>query len=186
MLHPSRAERSPREGAGRLPAPLLEETGARHLIRPPSRGRGIGSLRLAKHSRTRGRILLLAGVIALLCCLGLLVCLSASAASDDVPSSSVPSASASANGDGGPDAPAPDANHPPMLGEEVQQAERHPVNAPLLTMLVLALPSFGASVLSMATNDRRRWAASRLWGVEDRRWLAVACEGPSFLGVFLL
>jgi hypothetical protein len=116
----------------------------------------------------------------LLCCLGLLVSLSASAASD-VPSS-VPSASA--NEDGGPNAPAPDANHPLTLAE-VQQTERHPVNAPLLTMLVLAL-SFGASVLLVATNDRRRRAAIRLWGVEDRPWLAATYEGPSFLGVFRL
>jgi len=130
----------------------------------------------------RGRSLLLAGIIAL-CCLGLLVSLSASAASE-VPGS-VPSVSASADEDGGPNAPAPDANYPLTLGEEVQQTERHPVNASLLTMLVLAL-SFGASVLSMATNDRRRQAASCLWGVEDRRWLAATYEGPSFLGVFRL
>jgi hypothetical protein len=130
----------------------------------------------------RGRSRLLAGIIAL-CCLGLLVSLSASAASDVVPGS-VPSVSASADEDGGPNAPAPDANYPLTLAEEPQQTERHPVNASLLTMLVLAL-SFGASVLSMAPNDRRR-AASCLWGVEDRRWLAATHEGPSFLGVFRL
>jgi hypothetical protein len=118
-----------------------------------------------------------------LCCLGLLISLPASAASDDVPSS-VPSASASANEDGGPNAPAPDGNYPLTLAEEPQPTERHPVNASLLTMLVLSL-SFGVSVLWMATNDRRR-AASCLWGVEDRPWLAVAYEGPSFLGVFRL
>jgi hypothetical protein len=122
----------------------------------------------------------LAGIIAL-CCLGSLVSLSASAASD-VPSS-VPSASA--NEDGGPNAPAPDANYPLTLAEEIQQTERHPVNASLLTMLLLSL-SFGASVLWMLTNERRRRAASRSWGADDRRWLAVACEGPSFLGLFRL
>ena len=127
----------------------------------------------------RGRSLLLAGIIAL-CCLGLLVSFPSSAASD-VPSS-VPSASA--NEDGGPNAPAPDANYPLTLAEEVQQTDRRPVNASLLTMLVLSL-SFAASVLWMLTNERRR-AASRSWDADDRRWLAVAREGPSFLGVFWL
>jgi hypothetical protein len=126
----------------------------------------------------------LAGIIALLCCLGfLLVSLPSSAASDDVPGS-VPSASA--NGDGGPNnAPAPDANYPPTLGEEVHKTGTHPVNAPLLTTLMLTL-SFGASVFLVATNDRRRRVASRSWGVEDRPWMAAIHEGPSFLGVFRL
>jgi hypothetical protein len=167
---------------GYLPPPT--DRGSPPNIRPPSQRRGTGSLRLAKHSRTQGRVLFLAGIIGL-CSLGLLVSLPASAASDVVPPSSVPSVSASADEDGGPNAPAPEANYPLTLGEEGQQAERHPVNASLLTMLVLTL-SFGASVLSMATNDRRRRAASCLWGVEDRPWLAATCQGPSFLGVFRL
>jgi hypothetical protein len=136
------------------------------------------------HSRAQGRILFLAGII-VLCSLGLLISLPSSAASDVVPSSSVPSASASANEDGGPNAPAPEGNYPLTLAEGVHKTQRHPVNASLLTMLVLA-SSFGASVLWMATNDRRRRAASRSWGADDRRWVAVACEGPSFLGVFRL
>jgi hypothetical protein len=37
----------------------------------------------------------------------------------------------------------------------------------------------------MATNERRR-AASCFWGAEDRAWLAVAYEGPYFLGIFRL
>jgi hypothetical protein len=73
----------------------------------------------------------------------------------------------------------------PAYAEEAQQTDKRPVNASLLTMVVLAL-SFGASVLSMATNDRRRRAASCLWGVQDRRWLAATYEGRSFLGVFRL
>jgi hypothetical protein len=117
-----------------------------------------------------------------LCCLGLLVSLAASAALDVVPSS-VPSASA--NEDEGPNAPAPEGNYPLTLGEEVHKTERQPANASLLTMLVLAL-SFGATVLSMATKDRLRRAACCLWGVEDRPWLAATYEGPPFLGVFRL
>ena len=74
----------------------------------------------------------------------------------------------------------------PPYAEEAQQTDKRPVKAYFLTMVVLAL-SFGASVLLMATNDRRRRrAASCLWGVQDRRWLAVAHEDPSLLGVFRL
>jgi hypothetical protein len=126
-------------------------------------------------------LLLLAGVM--LCWLGFLLSLPATSALE------LPSAFAGANAaqemDGGANAPLPDGSHPITPAEEVQETDRQPVNASLLTMVVLAL-SFGASVLLMLTNDRRRRAASCLWGVEDRRWLAATHEGPSFLGVFLL
>jgi hypothetical protein len=131
-------------------------------------------------------LLLLAGFV--LCCLGLLLSLPLAAPDvSDVPG--VSSALAGANvghlhrGANAP-APLPNASYPLTPAEEVHRTDKGPVNAYFLTMVVLAL-SFGPSVLSMATNDRRR-AASCLWGVEDRRWLAVAHEGPSFLGVFRL
>jgi hypothetical protein len=123
-------------------------------------------------------LLLLAGVM--LCCLGILLSLPASA-------SDLPSAIAGADAaqvDGGANAPPPDESYPITPLEEVRETDRHPVNASLLTMLLLTL-SFGASVLWTATNGRRRRAAC-LWGVDDRGWLALACEGPSFLGVFRL
>ena len=122
----------------------------------------------------RGFVLLLATVM--LCWLGILLCLPATSA-PEFPSAFV-RANAAQEMDGGANAPLPDsASYPITAVEEVQQTERHPVNASLLTML-LSL-SFGASVLWMATNERRRQAASCLWGVQDRRWLAVGCEGPS-------
>jgi hypothetical protein len=126
-------------------------------------------------------LLLLAGVM--LCWLGILLSLPATSAPE------LPSAFAGANAaqemDGGANAPLPDGSYPITPAEEVHKTDRHPVNASLLTMLVLAL-SFGASVLLMAANERRRRAASCSWGVQDRRWLAATYEGRSFLGVFRL
>jgi hypothetical protein len=129
----------------------------------------------------RGFVLLLLATV-MLCWLGILLCLPANSA-PELPSA-FGRADAAQEMDGGANAPLPDASYPITIAEEVQQTERHPVNASLLTML-LSL-SFGASVLSMATNDRRRRAASCLWGVQDRRWLAATYEGPSLLGVFRL
>ena len=132
-------------------------------------------------------LLLLAGFM--LFCLGLLLSLPLAAPEvSDVPG--VSSAHAGANvghlhrGANAP-APLPNGSYPPTPAEEVHRTNKGPVNACFLTMLVLA-SSFGASVLLMATNDRRGRAASCLWGVEDRPWLAVAHESPSFLGVFRL
>jgi hypothetical protein len=127
-----------------------------------------------------GRIvlLLLAGIM--LCCLGILLSLPATAL--DVPSAFA--GADAAQGDGGANAPSPDGSYPLTPAQEVQETDRHPINASLLTMLLLTL-SFGASVLLMPTNDRRRGATCS-WGVDDRAWLAVAHEGPSFLGVFRL
>ena len=126
-------------------------------------------------------LLLLAGVV--LCWMGILLSLPATSA-PELPSAFV-RADAAQEMDGGASAPPLDASSPITAVEEIQQTDRHPVNASLLTMLLLTL-SFGASVLWMATNERRRRAASCLWGVEDRPWLAVAHESPSFLGVFRL
>jgi hypothetical protein len=59
------------------------------------------------------------------------------------------------------------------------------VNASLLTMLMLAC-SLGASVLRMLLTNARRQGAICSWSGDDRLWLAVAYEEPSFLGVFRL
>ena len=125
-------------------------------------------------------LLLLAGVM--LCCLGFLLSLPATA-----PESPAAFAGTDATQelDGGADAPLPDGSYPITPAEELRETDKHPVNASLLSMLLLSL-SFGASVLWMLTNDRRRRAGSCCWGVEDRRWWGVAYEGSSFLGVFLL
>jgi hypothetical protein len=125
-------------------------------------------------------LLLLAG--GMLCCLGFLLSLPASA--PESPAALAGTAVAQ-EVDGGANAPLLDGSYPITPAEEIKQADKHPVNASLLSMLLLSL-SFGASVLWMLTNDRRRRAGSCCWGVEDRPWLAVAYEGSSFLGVFLL
>jgi hypothetical protein len=56
-------------------------------------------------------------------------------------------------------------------------------------MLVLAIPSFGGSVLWLLATNACRQGAICSWGLEggDRRWLAAAREGSSsLLGVFRL
>jgi hypothetical protein len=128
----------------------------------------------------RGLVLLLLAAV-MLCYLGIFLSLPASAPE-------LPSAIAGADAaqvDGGANAPPPDESDPITPAEEVRETDRHPVNSSLLTMLLLTL-SFGASVLWMATSDRRRGASCFWWGIEDRPWLAVAYEGSSFLGVFRL
>jgi hypothetical protein len=72
-----------------------------------------------------------------------------------------------------------------MPAEEVQETDRLPVKASLLTMLMLAC-SFGASVLRMLLTNALRQGAICSWSGDDRRWLTVAHEDPSFLGVFRL
>jgi hypothetical protein len=172
-----RGQLMPREGAGRLPALLLDQGSlpSRHHPREGEQDLRLGG---KKPRMRRVVLLLLTGIM--LCCLGILLSLPATAPD-------APSAFAGADAgqvDGGANALSPDGSYPLTPAEEVQETERYPVNASLLTMLVLSL-FFGASVLWMPKNDRRR-GASCLWGVEDRRWFAVAYEGPSFLGVFRL
>lgn len=142
----------------------------------------------------RQGVLLLAAVV--FCCLGVFLSLLATpaAASSDV--AEVPSALAGANNDvvhvnrgaTNDTAPVPDRSYlPPLYAEELQETDKSPVNASVLTMVVLAISSFGASFLWVLTTNARRRAAICSSGVEeDRSWLAAAYEGPSLLGVFLL
>jgi hypothetical protein len=140
-------------------------------------------MRLGKKPRMRGAILLLlAGVM--LCCLGIFLSLPQSTASE-VPE--VPAAPAGENG--GSNAPPPQESYPLKAAGERQKKDELPVNASLLTMLVLAISSLGGSVLWLLATDARRQGAIRSWGLQggDRRWLATAREGPSsLLGVFRL
>ena len=157
MLRSLRERLTPRESAGQLPALLLDQEDSL-----PSRHQareGEQPLRLAKQpSMPRAvLLLLLAGVV--LSCLGVLSFLPATAPE-------VPSALA--------------------VEEEVQERDRHPVNAYLLTTLLLVGASFGVSILWLSTNARRRRGAICSWGFDERPWLAAAREGPSFLGVFRL
>jgi hypothetical protein len=126
-------------------------------------------------------LLLLAGVM--LCCLWVLLSMPLTA----------PHLSSALGGanvehvDGGADAPAPlpVGSYPLTPAEEAQQTDSPPVNASLLTMLMLAC-SLGASVLRMLLTNALRQGAICSWSGDDRLWLAVAYEEPSFLGVFRL
>jgi hypothetical protein len=126
-------------------------------------------------------LLLLAGIM--ICCLEVFL-------SFPVTAPAVPSALAVTNvghvdRGAGTSAPVPDESHPLTPAEEVQQTDRHPVNAHLLTMLLLAC-SFGASVLRTLLTSAGRQGATCSWIGDDRAWLAVTYEEPSFLGVFRL
>jgi hypothetical protein len=123
----------------------------------------------------------------MLCCLRIF--LSFPAPTSEVPG--VPSALAGANVghmDRAANAPAPlpDGSYPLTPAEELQEPDKLPVNFYLLTMLVLMLAYFVANVgWLLMTNVRSRQAMCCSL-VDDRPWLAVAYEGPSFLGVFRL
>ena len=140
-------------------------------------------MRLGKKPRMRRAILLLsAGVM--LSCLGIFLSL------PQTPAYGVPEVPATPVGeDGGSNAPPPEESYPLRAAGERQKMDGLPVNAPLLTMLVLAMTSFGGSVLWLrAANARRRQEAIRGWALQggDRRRLTVARESPSFIGVFRL
>jgi hypothetical protein len=126
-------------------------------------------------------LLLLAGVM--LCCVGVLLSLPLSAphVSSALGGANVEHVDRGANAP----APLPDGSYPLMPAEEAQETDSPPVNAYLLTMLVLAC-YFGASVLMMLLINARRQGAICSWCGDDRGWLAVAYEEPSFLGVFRL
>jgi hypothetical protein len=82
-------------------------------------------------------------------------------------------------------------SHPLAPAEEAGDTDERPVNASVLTMLVLAGASLGVSFLWLpATTSGLRWGAIRpSWGAAegDRRWSGWSHDGLlSFLGVFLL
>ena len=83
-------------------------------------------------------------------------------------------------------APLPNGSYPLTPAEEAQETYSTPMNAYLLTMLLLLACSFGASVLRMLLKNARRRGAICSWIGDDRPWLAVAHEDPSLLGVFRL
>jgi hypothetical protein len=139
----------------------------------------------------QGLVLLLLLVGIMLCCLGVLLSLPLSAPDvSDVPG--VSSALAEANVghvDRGAIAAAPlppDASYPLTPAEEPRETDNGPVDFYLLTMLVLTLAYFGASVGWLRMTNARRQAVMCCSGGNDRAWLASVHEGPSFLGVFRL
>ena len=68
--------------------------------------------------------------------------------------------------------------------EEAQEADKHPVNADLLTMLLLVV-FFGLSVGWLLTNTQRQVVICSSLGIVGGSW-ASACEDLPFLGVFRL
>ena len=121
----------------------------------------------------------------MLCCLGILLSLPQT-------TSEAPSALGGVNVghmDRAANAPAPlpDRSYPLATVEDLQETDKGPVNASLLTMLLLALVYFGAYVgWLLMTNARRHAVICCSLVDDDRSLLAVAPVGPSLLGVFRL
>ena len=130
-----------------------------------------------------GRLLVLpllsAGVM--LCWLGIFLSLPASAT--DL--SSAYAEAEAAEVDGGVNAPSPDGSYPITPAEEVQQTDKRPISAHLLTMLLLVIVSLGAIVLWMLMSNALSQGAICSWDVV-RASSTTSCEEPSFLAVFLL
>src|SRR5215216_4180747 len=146
---------------------------------------GQRALRLGKKPRMRRGVLsLLAGVT--LFCLAIMLSLLATTVSE------VPFGAAGADvGHVDGEALAPLAeygSYPLTPADDDGDTDERPVNASVLTMLVLAGAYSGVSILWLATTSAlRRGAIRPSWGAEgDRRWSAGAHDGLSFLGVVLL
>ena len=184
MVSSLRGQLTPREGAGLLPALLLDwdSLPSRHQPREGEQG-----LRLGGKKPRMGRLVLLLLEGVMLCCLGIF--LSLPAPTSEVPG--VPSALAGANvgqvdrGANEP-TPLPDGSYPLAPAEEPQDTDKLPVNFYFLTMLVLALAYIGASVGWLLKTNARRQGVMCCWLVNDRAWLAATPDHPSFLGVFRL
>jgi len=72
-----------------------------------------------------------------------------------------------------------------LAPEETEEVDKHPVNADLLSTLLLLALSFGASVVWLLTNGRGQGALRSL-GTYRRRWFLSALEARLFWGVFRL
>ena len=116
-------------------------------------------------------------------CLGIFLSLPASAT--DLPSAYAGAEEAQEMVDGGVNAPPPEGSYPITPAEEVQQTDKRPISAHILTMAVLMIVSFGAILLWMLLTNARRQGAICSSDVV-RASLTTACEEPSFLAVFLL
>jgi len=68
---------------------------------------------------------------------------------------------------------------------EAEDVDKHPVDADLLSALLLLAISFGVTFVWLLTNGRGRGACRSL-GIDPRRWFVSALEDRSFLGVFRL
>ena len=121
-------------------------------------------------------------VVAFLMCLGVFL-LPLPATGSEVPSAlamaNLARADLETNGNGH----ALDGTYLIAPGEEAEDADKHPLNAELLTMLLL-VGCFGLSVGWLLRNAQRQGALCSLAGV--RSSFATICEDLPFLGVFRL
>ena len=69
--------------------------------------------------------------------------------------------------------------------EETEEVDEHPVNAELLSALLLLALSIWVIVVWLLTNGRGQGACRSL-GIDRRRWFLSALEDRPFLGVFRL
>jgi len=83
-------------------------------------------------------------------------------------------------------------DQPPLEGsylavapEETEEVDKHPVNAVLLSALLLLACSFGASVVWLLINVQEQRALRSL-GIDGRRSFLSALEARPFWGVFRL
>jgi hypothetical protein len=127
-------------------------------------------------------LLLLAGVM--LCCLGTL--LSLPSTTSDAPPALAGAKVGHVDRVASAPAPVPGRSYPLTPAEVPQDTDELPVNFYLMTMLVLALAYFGASVGWLLMPNALRQAVMCCSVVNDRGWLSTVHEGPSFLGVFRL
>lgn len=121
-------------------------------------------------------------VVGFLLCLGVFL-LPLPATGSEVPSApamaNLPRVDIETNGNGHP----LDVTYLVAPAEEAEDAEKYPLNAELLTMLLLAV-SFGATVGWLLTNAQRQGALCSLAFVGPS--LASVCEDLPFLSVFRL
>jgi hypothetical protein len=121
-------------------------------------------------------------VVAFLLCLGVFL-LPLPATDSEVPSAlamaNLPGLDLETNGNGHP----LDGTYLAAPGEEAKDAEKYPLNAELLTMLLLVV-SFGLSVGWLLRNAQRQGALCSLAFVGPS--LATTCEDLPFLAVFRL
>jgi hypothetical protein len=121
-------------------------------------------------------------VVAFLLCLGVFL-LPLPATDSEVPSAlamaNLPGLDLETNGNGHP----LDGSYLAAPGEEAKDAEKHPLNAELLTMLLLVV-SFGLSVGWLLRNAQRQGALCSLAVVGPS--FATTCEDLPFLAVFRL
>ena len=72
-----------------------------------------------------------------------------------------------------------------VSAEEAEEVDEHPVNAELLSALLLLALSIWVIVVWLLTNGRGQGACRSL-GIDRRRWFLSALEDRPFLGVFRL